>query len=131
MRGEGQGGSFSVLPPHLPPALLPSSVFPPSSSLLAGLEYSDLHRDALARNYLLDSLDRSIEQYNDGVLLLTAIRQSTALHGVLFTTQRAALKELLHRYQLVLYAWHQMAELSNSMDLGKAAQSIQVSGRAR
>ena len=47
---------------------------------IAGTSYSELQRDALARSYLLDAVDSSVDAINEGIALLQALKPTALVH---------------------------------------------------
>ena len=89
------------------------------------MSYSDLHRDALSRAYVLNALDASIEEVNHGVLLLQ--RAPTNLHmQIHLTKSQDKARELLQEYSSIVTIWRAMVQHSMTMDWATATDMIEV-----
>mmetsp|Transcript_32185 Transcript_32185/g.96098 ORF Transcript_32185/g.96098 Transcript_32185/m.96098 type:complete len:1123 (-) Transcript_32185:516-3884(-) len=97
----------------------------PLSATSTGFEYSQMHRDALGRSYLLDALDVSVETVNRGVELLRAQRPSHRLHAHLKSPKaKRAWKAMLKYHSMTFSLWRQMVGYALELEYGKAADLI-------
>ncbi|KAG2435642.1 hypothetical protein HXX76_006844 [Chlamydomonas incerta] len=123
-----------VLPPHLgynPRAhavthdWLWSVGAHPLSFTSTGLGYTVFQKDALARSYLLDALDTSVEAVNAAVAQLARAKTSAKMWTHIKSHQTGA-RDLLRKFGDVVAVWRSAASMAYSLDFTTALEYVRT-----
>lgn len=121
-----------VLPPHLgynPRAhqvthdWLWSVGAHPLSFTSTGAAYTTMQRDALARSYLLDALDTSVEAVNSAIAMLMRATPSAKLYQHIKGRQSNA-RDMLRKFSDVVGVWRAAVSTAYSLDYQTAMEYV-------
>ncbi|KXZ55672.1 hypothetical protein GPECTOR_2g1222 [Gonium pectorale] len=99
----------------------------PLSFTSTGLRYTAVQRDALARAYLLDALDSSVEAVNAAIRRLTAAKTSTVLHKhIKARVHTTGARDLLRKFADVINGWRSAANVAYSLDYTTAFEYVKT-----
>ncbi|EFJ49585.1 hypothetical protein VOLCADRAFT_89945 [Volvox carteri f. nagariensis] len=97
----------------------------PLSFTSTGQQYTVMQRDALARSYLLDALDTSVDAVNAAIVQLAKAKPSTKLFKHV-KEHHAGVRSLLRAYGDVVSTWRSAAAVAYMLDFTTALEYLRT-----